>query len=117
MKACPRVLLNQYEVRNPGTATFTAGSAYTGTYRALKLWEAAVTEAGWLDQDDVIVALEHARITDGPGGPAEMVPGQHHVQMNMCIARSEGGSLKVVENLAHIDPKECELRAFKASAH
>ncbi len=102
-------LLNRYEARHPGSAMFTAGSACTGTYRALKLWEAAVTEAGSLDQDDVTVALDHARITEGPGGPAEMVPGQHHVRMNMYIARSEGGTFKVVENLGHIDPKECEV--------
>ncbi len=102
-------LLNRYEVRNPGSAMFTAGSACTGTYRALKLWEAAVTEAGSLDRDDVIEALDHARITEGPGGPAEMVPGQHHVRMNMYIARSESGTFKVVENLGHIDPNECEV--------
>ncbi len=102
-------LLNRYEVRHPGSALFTAGSACTGTYRALKLWESAVIEAGSLDQDDVIVALDHARISEGPGGPAEMVPGQHHVRMNMYIARSEGGTFKVVENLGHIDPKECEV--------
>ena len=103
-------LLNRYEARYPGSAMFTAGSACTGTYRALKLWEAAVTEAGSLDQDDVIGALDHARIAEGPGGPAEMVPGQHHVRMNMYIARSEGGTFKVVKNLGHIDPKECEVR-------
>ncbi len=102
-------LLNRYEARYPGSAIFTAGSACTGTYRALKFWEAAVAEAGSLDQGDVIVALDHARITEGPGGPAEMVPGQHHVRMNMYIARSEGGTFKVVENLGHIDPKECEV--------
>ena len=39
-------LLNRYESRYPGSALFTAGSACTGTYRALKLWEAAVTR-GW----------------------------------------------------------------------
>jgi ABC-type branched-subunit amino acid transport system substrate-binding protein len=102
-------LLNRYEARNPGSAMFTAGSACTGTYRALKLWEAAVIEAGSLDQDDVIVALDHAQITEGPGGPAEMVTGQHHVRMNMYIARSERGTFKVVENLGHIDPNECEV--------
>ena len=85
-------LLNRYESLYPGSALFTAGSACTGTYRALKLWEAAVREAGSLDQDDVIAALDHARIEQGPGGPAEMVPGQHHVRMNMYIARSEGGT-------------------------
>ena len=102
-------LLNRYDTRFPGSAMFTAGSACTGTYRALKLWEAAVNEAGSLDQGDVIAALDHARITEGPGGPAEMVPGQHHVRMNMYIARSEGGTFKVVRSLGHIDPKECEV--------
>jgi branched-chain amino acid transport system substrate-binding protein len=102
-------LLERYEQRYPGSALFTAGSACSGTYRALKLWEAAVNEAGSLNQDDVIAALDHARIAQGPGGPAEMVPGQHHVRMNMYIARSEGGAFKVVKNLGHIDPKECEV--------
>jgi branched-chain amino acid transport system substrate-binding protein len=104
-------LLHRYEARHPGSAMFTAGSACTGTYRALKLWEAAVIEAGSLDQDDVIAALDHARITAGPGGPAEMVPGQHHVRMNMYIARSEGGTFKVVESLGHIDPQEATVRS------
>jgi branched-chain amino acid transport system substrate-binding protein len=73
-------------------------------YRGLRLWEAAVIEAGSLNQDDVVTALDHAKVTQGPGGPAEMVPGQHHVRMNMYIARSEGGKFKVVKNLGHIDP-------------
>jgi len=102
-------LLNRYEGLFPGSALFTAGSACTGTYRALKLWEAAVHEAGSLDQDDIIAALDHARITQGPGGPAEMVPGQHHARMNMYIARSEGGTFSVVKSLGHIDPDECEV--------
>src|SRR3954469_8577030 len=65
-------LLNRYEGLFPGSAQFTAGSACTGTYRALKFWQAAVNEAGSLNQDDIITALDHARITQGPGGPAEM---------------------------------------------
>jgi ABC-type branched-subunit amino acid transport system substrate-binding protein len=79
-------------------------------YRGLKLWEAAVNEAGSLDQTDVLHALDHAKIAQGPGGPAEMVPGQHHVRMNMYIARSERGAFKVVKNLGQIDPDECEIR-------
>ena len=90
----------------PGSAKFTAGSACSGLYRGLKLWEAAVEEAGSLDQDDVIEALDHARIADGPGGPAEMVPGQHHLRMNMYIAQARKGSFEVVKNLGVIDPKE-----------
>src|SRR6058998_3859773 len=100
-------LLNQYDKLYPGGAKFTAGSASTGMYRGLRLWEAAVKEAGSLNQHDVIRALDHAKIAQGPGGPAEMVPGQHHVRMNMYIAQAKNGRFEVVENLGIIDPKEC----------
>jgi ABC-type branched-subunit amino acid transport system substrate-binding protein len=99
-------LLNQYNKLYPGDAKFTAGSACSGLYRGLKFWEAAVKEAGSLEQEDVIKALDHAKIAQGPGGPAEMVPGQHHVRMNMYIAQAQSGSFKVVKNLGVIDPNE-----------
>jgi len=100
-------LLNQYDKLFPGKAKFTAGSACTGLYRGLRLWEAAVKEAGSLKQEDVIKALEHAKIAAGPGGPAEMVPGQHHVRMNMYIAQANNGNFRIVKSLGVIDPKEC----------
>src|SRR5260370_7836883 len=75
-------------------------------YRGLGLWAAAVKEAGSLKQEDVIKALDHAKIAEGPGGPAEMVPGQHHVRMNMYIAQANNGNFKVVKSLGSIDPKE-----------
>jgi ABC-type branched-subunit amino acid transport system substrate-binding protein len=102
-----RQLLNQYDRLHPGSAKFTGGGACSGLYRGLKLWEAAVKEAGSLDQGEVIKALDHARIAEGPGGPAEMVPGQHHVRMNMYIARANKGEFKIVKSLGVIDPKEC----------
>jgi branched-chain amino acid transport system substrate-binding protein len=104
-----RSLLDQYDKLNPGNAKFTAGSACSGLYRGLKLWEAAVTKAGSLRQDDVIAALDRAKIAEGPGGAAEMVPGQHHVRMNMYIAQAVNGSFKVVKNLGAIDPKEATV--------
>ena len=100
-------LLNQYDTLYPGGAKFTAGSASTGMYRGLKLWEGAVREAGSLKQDDVIKALDHAKIAEGPGGPAEMVPGQYHVRMNMYIAQAKSGRFEIVKNLGVMDPKEC----------
>jgi len=99
-------LIEQYDALYPGDAKFTAGSACSGLYRGLRLWEAAVKEAGTLEQDEVIRALDHAKLANGPGGPAEMVPGQHHVRMNMYIAQSEAGRFRVIERLGVIDPKE-----------
>jgi ABC-type branched-subunit amino acid transport system substrate-binding protein len=106
-------LLRRYDKLYPGAAKFTAGSACSGLYRGLKLWEAAVKEAGSVKQDDVIKALDHAKIAQGPGGPAEMVPGQHHVRMNMYIAQANNGSFRIVENLGRIDPKECSKASSK----
>jgi len=107
-----RELLERYDRRFPGSALLTGGSACSGLYRGLMLWEAAVREAGSLDQGDVIAALDHAKITAGPGGPAEMVPGQHHVRMNMYIAQVRDGALEIVKSLGVVDPDEATVPAF-----
>src|SRR3954469_11602050 len=101
-----RELLERYDSRFPGSALLTGGSACSGLYRGMRLWEAAVREAGSLDQDDVVKALDHATIAVGPGGPAEMVPGQHHVRMNMYIGQVRDGALSIVETLGVVEPDE-----------
>ncbi|AZO18776.1 ABC transporter substrate-binding protein [Mesorhizobium sp. M2A.F.Ca.ET.043.05.1.1] len=108
-----RALLRRYSERFPGGATLTAGSGCTGHYRAIKMWEAAVKEAGSVERDAVIQALDHVRIAEGPGGPAEMVPGQHHVRMNMYIAQAQSGRFRIVKNLGAIDPDEQVLSGFQ----
>jgi urea transport system substrate-binding protein len=105
-------LLERYDRRFPGSALLTGGSACSGMYRGLRLWEAAVREAGSLHQGEVIAALDHAKIAVGPGGPAEMVPGQHHVRMNMYIAQVREGALEVVKSLGVVDPDEPAVPAF-----
>jgi ABC-type branched-subunit amino acid transport system substrate-binding protein len=99
-------LLAQYDALYPGAPKFTGGSGCSGLYRGLRLWATAVTEAGSLDQGDVIAALDHARIAEGPGGPAAMVPGQHHARMHMYIGQARDGRFEVVENLGAVDPQE-----------
>jgi ABC-type branched-subunit amino acid transport system substrate-binding protein len=99
-------LLGRYNARFPDGPQFSAGSGCTGMYRGLKLWEAAVVEAGSLGQAAVVAALDHAKIAEAPGGPAEMVPGQHHVRLNMYIAQVLSSTLEVVESLGAIDPSE-----------
>jgi branched-chain amino acid transport system substrate-binding protein len=63
-----RELLGRYNARFPAGAHLSGGSGSTGMYRGLKLWEAAVNEAGSLGQAAVVAALDHARIAEGPGG-------------------------------------------------
>ena len=99
-------LLAQYDALYPGDAKFSGGSGSSGLYRGLQLWAAAVEEAGSLTQDDVIAALDHAQIAEGPGGPAVMVPGQHHVRMHMYIGQARGGRFEIVESLGAMDPQE-----------
>jgi len=106
-----RKLIGAYDKLYPGSAKFTAGSACSGMYRGLRLWEAAVTEAGSLDQNAVVKSLDHAKIAEGPGGAAEMVPGQHHVRMNMYIAQADHGTFKIVKELGVVEPKERVMHA------
>jgi branched-chain amino acid transport system substrate-binding protein len=91
-----KTLLGHYNDRHPGREQFTGGSACSGLYRGMRLWESAVKEAGTLRQEDVIAALDHAKIAEGPGGPAEMVPSQHHVRLNMYIAQAKNGKFEIV---------------------
>jgi branched-chain amino acid transport system substrate-binding protein len=109
-------LLAQYDALYPGEAKFTAGGACTGLYRGLRLWASAVAEARTLSQPAVVAALDHARVVEGPGGPAVMVPGQHHARLNMYIAQARGGRFEVVKSLGAIDPQEQEVAALKAAA-
>ena len=59
-------LLDRYNELYPGSAMFTGGSACSGMYRGLRLWEAAVREAGSLDQDEVIAPWTTRRSPKGP---------------------------------------------------
>jgi ABC-type branched-subunit amino acid transport system substrate-binding protein len=97
-----------YDKQFPGTFLLAAGSAATGTYRGLKLWEAAVKEAGKIDREGVAAALDHAKIEEAPGGPSEMVPGKRHCKMKMYTAAAKNGKYEIVARSAGlVDPKEC----------
>ena len=38
---------------------------------------------------------DHAKIAEGPGGPAEMVPGKRHCKMKMYTAVAKGGNYQI----------------------
>jgi branched-chain amino acid transport system substrate-binding protein len=106
-------LQERYNVRFPGTKYFiTAGSGSTGMYRGIKFYEAAVKETnGDLSREAVSAALDHARLENGPGGGAEMVPGHMHCAMNMyiaqCKAENNEASYSIIGKYLKVDPQEC----------
>jgi branched-chain amino acid transport system substrate-binding protein len=104
-----RSLLATYQARFPGTSLFTGGSGCSGLYRGMKLWASAVTQAKTLEQNAVISALDHAAIAEGPGGAAAMVPGQHHLRLNMYIAQARRGRFDVVKSLGPVEPREATV--------
>lgn len=98
----------EYDKEFPGKILLAAGSAATGMYRGILLWAAAVKEAGKIEREAVAAALDHAKIADGPGGPAEMVPGKRHCKMRMYTAVAKNGNYEIVARSAGlVDPKEC----------
>ena len=98
----------EYDKEFPGKVLFAAGSAATGMYRGIMLWAAAVKEAKSIERATVAAALDHAKIAEGPGGPAEMVPGKRHCKMKMYTAVAKSGNYEIVEeSKGPVDPKEC----------
>jgi branched-chain amino acid transport system substrate-binding protein len=102
-------LLAEYREMFPDTKyQFTAGTAATGMYRGIKLYEQAViATAGDLHRDTVSAALDTASIDQGPGGPAKMVPGTGHCAMNMYIGRAKAGQYDIISHYEMVDPDEC----------
>jgi branched-chain amino acid transport system substrate-binding protein len=102
-----------YEKKFPGTKyILSAGSASTGMYRGVKFYEAAVkTTGGKLGREEVAAAMDSAKLANGPGGGAEMVPGKMHCRMNMYVAvcKVDAGKTKyeIVGSEPMVDPKEC----------
>ncbi|WP_439397188.1 hypothetical protein ACRQ5Q_08930 [Bradyrhizobium sp. PMVTL-01] len=59
-------------------------------------------------REAVAAALDHAKIAQGPGGPAEMVPGKRHGSMNMYIGVAKAGQYEIAARSAGlVEPKEC----------
>jgi ABC-type branched-subunit amino acid transport system substrate-binding protein len=102
-------LLDEYREMFPNTKyQFTAGTAATGMYRGIRLYEQAVIATeGDLDREAVSAALDTAAIDQGPGGPAKMVPGTGHCAMNMYIGRAKAGQYDIISQYEMVDPDEC----------
>lgn len=108
-----KALLAAYNKKFPDSKyLFTAGSTATGMYRGIQFYQAAVTATnGDLAREAVSEALDKAKLAQGPGGGAEMVPGKMHCKKNMYIGQCTVTAGKIhYEILAKhdmVDPKEC----------
>jgi len=76
-------------------------------YNALKALKAGLEKQGKVSREAAINGMAGLEF-DIPTGKARLTPDDHHVAMNMYIARTEAGSLKVVKPLGIIEPaKQC----------
>ena len=102
-------LLKDYSAKWKDTQyQFTAGSAATGMYRAIRLYEQAViTTNGDLKREAVSSALEKVSLADGPGGGYNVVPGTGHISMNMYIAQAQKGKWNILSETKSVPPNEC----------
>src|SRR5690606_18711758 len=65
--------------------------------------KAALVTVGKVDRDAMIDAME-GMTCDIPTGPATITAADHHVAMNMYIAKTEDGALNVAKKLGIIEP-------------
>ena len=100
---------------NPGVEDFVARvrrmhGADTGVshyvmthYNALIALQQGLERSGRLDREAAVDGM--AGLTfEIPTGAATITAGDHHVAMNMFIAKTEAGELRVVEPLGSIEP-------------
>jgi branched-chain amino acid transport system substrate-binding protein len=86
----------------------TAGTAATGMYRGIKLYEAGVNATnGDLDREAVSAAIDGVTNVQGMGGKFSMVPGTGHAAMNMYVAQANGGKWDIIKSANQVQPNEC----------
>lgn len=100
---------------SPGVADFVARvrkmhGADTGVshyvmthYNSLMALKAGLEKVGRIDREAAVDGMAGLKFAI-PTGEAEITAADHHVAMNMFIAKTSGGSLKVIKPLGRIDP-------------
>ena len=73
-------------------------------YNALMALKAGIERSGDLTREGAVNGMNGLTLPVATG-TAQITPGDHHVAMQMYIARTEGGQLRVVERLGAISPQ------------
>jgi urea transport system substrate-binding protein len=73
-------------------------------YNALMSVKAALEKAGKIDSESLVDGLQGLTI-ETPTGPMSIGASDHHVTLNMFLAKTEGAGLSIVEALGPIAPQ------------
>ena len=115
------------ELDTPGNAEFKRrwAAAYgddtaiheiaVSNYQGVLTWAAAVREAGSLDRDSVVAALETGISIQGPGGRVTVDPKTHHAVLDVHLMEIENQGMTVIDTLSQRQPIDtqtvCDLEA------
>ncbi|SPJ30836.1 urea ABC transporter substrate-binding protein [Falsiruegeria mediterranea] len=84
-------------------------------YQGVLTWAEAVRQAGSLDRDAVIAALETGLSIEGPAGKVTVDPKTHHAVLDVHIMEFANQGMKVIETLPQRQPIDtqavCDLAA------
>ncbi len=84
-------------------------------YQGLLTWAEAVRQAGSIERDTVIAALESGLSIDGPAGKVAVDPKTHHAVLDVHIMEIENQGMRVIETLPQRQPIDtqsvCDLSA------
>ena len=73
-------------------------------YNALMALKGGLEQSGEISREAAVAGLKNLKFQVATG-EAHINPTDHHISLQMYIARTEKGSLRVVEPLGVIDPK------------
>ena len=73
-------------------------------YQGVLTWAAAVREAGSLERDSVVAALETGISIQGPGGRVTVDPKTHHAVLDVHLMEIENQGMTVIDTLPQRQP-------------
>ena len=100
----PRVQDFVARIRKNAGSDVTVSHYVMTHYNALMATKAALEKAGKVDPESLVDGLQGLTI-DSPTGPVSIGASDHHVTLNMFLARTEGPGLVTVESLGALAPQ------------
>jgi len=80
------------------------GALGVADYQGMHLWAQAVRQAGSIDREKVVAALENGVAVDGPGGRVSVHPRTHYCTLDVSLARLENNRFRVLQTWQDVPP-------------